>query len=107
MDLQTPESPPKKRSPVAGAFFGVLLWIGCFIVAFCVGGMGVVMLEDHHESAAVVLAYMPLPLMLVSTIVFYARKAREAPSPYFMAIIITLSIALLLDSACAAYMFSK
>lgn len=108
MDVEAPvENKPKKRSAGAGVLVGVLLWIACVIGGFWVASVAFALLEAKHEIAAVVLAYIPMPVFLGTVLLVYVRKARKGPSPYLNAVVITLSVAFLLLSACDVFMLNK
>ena len=98
---------PKQRSAAAGVLLGILLTIGCFVVAFSVASLVLIITKEEINSVAGVLIYATLPLLLILLLAVYGRKARKTPSPYLSAIISTLAVALLLTSACDVFMLTK
>jgi len=98
---------PKPRSAATGVLIGTLLTIGCFVIAFSVASLILVITKEEINSVASVLMFATLPLLLILLLVVYGRRAKQTPSPYLSAVISTLAVALLLTSACDVFMLGK
>ena len=101
------QNAPKPRCAASGVFLGILLTIACFVIAFSVGSLILVITKEEINAVASVLMFATLPLLLILLLVVYGRKAKKTPSPYLSALISTLAVALLLTCACDVFMLNK
>jgi hypothetical protein len=99
------KSKPRKPSASEGVLTAILLCLPCLGAQFLVNAL-VNLINLFWVASLLVLSfdfpkitwllYVPMPVGLTSLVVVYGWKASKAPSHYFTAILITLSITLVL-----------